>query len=183
MWSRFEIVAWVNKQLSCYIYKIEELCTGAVYCCLMDKLYPGIINMEKVKIRANLEYEFLANFRLVQNALDLVKVNTQIPMIKLARGKIMDNLEFSCWFRRFFETNYKKPFRPDYDPLAARGHQFIGMGPSRKLTSSELKDMRRHRRSVRISISHRDIAKQKEEHVGDHIGDGDQLRLKTVPSG
>ena len=39
--SRYDIIEWVNNSLQCNIGKIEDLCTGACYCQLMDMLFPG----------------------------------------------------------------------------------------------------------------------------------------------
>ncbi|XP_020809657.1 microtubule-associated protein RP/EB family member 1-like [Drosophila serrata] len=88
-------------------------------------------------MQANQEYEFLYNFRLVQNAFDQVQVATQIPMADLVKRRLCDNLEFGCWFRRLYERNYKKLVRHGYDPVAARGNQFIGLGPYRAPTKNE----------------------------------------------
>lgn len=120
IWSCHEMVQWINKELNCHVHSVEHLCTGAAYCGLMDKLFPGIINMLKVKFCANQEYEYLANFRLVQTAFDQVRVITQIPMLGLAKGRLSDNFEFACWFRRFVEANNKKAICPHYDPLRPR---------------------------------------------------------------
>ena len=39
--SRHDMLAWVNECLQANFGKIEELCTGAVYCQFMDMLFPG----------------------------------------------------------------------------------------------------------------------------------------------
>ncbi|KAH8266076.1 hypothetical protein KR038_002269 [Drosophila bunnanda] len=175
-WSRFQILAWINSELNTYLYKIEDLGTGAIYCCLMEKLFPGIIDMPKVKCQANQEYEFLANFRLVQNAFDQVQVVVQIPMAELVKRRLSDNLEFGCWFRRLYERNYKKLVRHGYDPVAARGNQYIGLGPYRSPTKSEVQAMRSHRRSVRV-FRNRDMVPLQDQ-LGSKIGEGDQLGVE-----
>jgi len=37
--SRHELVRWVNDSLQLNLKKVEELCTGAVYCQFMDMLF------------------------------------------------------------------------------------------------------------------------------------------------
>ncbi|KAH8234979.1 hypothetical protein KR032_007004 [Drosophila birchii] len=176
-WSRFQLLAWMSSELNAHLYKVEDLGTGAAYCCLMERLFPGTIDMSRVKCLANQEYEFLANFRLVQNAFDEVMVVTQIPMAELVKRRLSDNLEFGCWFRRLYERNYKKLVRHGYDPLAARGNQHIGVGPYQPPIRSAVLAMRFHRRSVRVFLSS-DISHQKQQYnVGSKIGEGDQLHV------
>jgi len=39
--SRHDILTWINDCLQAEFCKIEELCTGAAQCQLMDMLFPG----------------------------------------------------------------------------------------------------------------------------------------------
>lgn len=39
--SRHELLAWVNCSLGSDLTRIEQLCSGAAYCQLMDILFPG----------------------------------------------------------------------------------------------------------------------------------------------
>ena len=43
--SRHDMLAWVNDSLSTRYVKIEEFCTGAIYCQFMDMLFPGCIQV------------------------------------------------------------------------------------------------------------------------------------------
>ena len=43
---RHDILTWINDCLQAEFCKVEELCTGAAQCQLMDMLYPGIISFE-----------------------------------------------------------------------------------------------------------------------------------------
>ena len=42
------MLAWVNDSLSTKYSKIEELCTGAIYCQFMDMLFPGCIQVREI---------------------------------------------------------------------------------------------------------------------------------------
>ena len=42
---RHDILTWINDCLQAEFCKIEELCTGAAQCQLMDMLFPGAVNM------------------------------------------------------------------------------------------------------------------------------------------
>lgn len=82
--SRHDMLAWVNDCLQSSFTKIEELCTGAVYCQFMDMLFPGSIPLKRVKFRTNLEHEYIQNFKLLQGGfkkMNVDKVNQFIQFI------------------------------------------------------------------------------------------------------
>ena len=54
--SRGELLNWVNELLKTNLTKIEQLGTGAIYCQLVDALYPGKIPMSKVNWKAKFDY-------------------------------------------------------------------------------------------------------------------------------
>ena len=60
------MLAWVNDSLSTKYSKIEELCTGAIYCQFMDMLFPGSVMLKKVKFNTKLEHEYINNFKVLQ---------------------------------------------------------------------------------------------------------------------
>ncbi|KAM8719177.1 hypothetical protein ACLKA7_011826 [Drosophila subpalustris] len=128
-WSRIQILSFVNKTLDCVVNKIEDLRTGAAYCQLMDVLFPGTIRMRKVKFLCNQQFEYIDNFRLLQQCFHELKVNTPVNVVQLVKGRFQDNYEFAQWFRLFYDINFDKI--PDgYDPIAARFDVPIGIGPS-----------------------------------------------------
>lgn len=121
--SRHEALAWVNDVLQANFTKIEELCSGAAYCQFMDVLFPGSINLKKVKFNTNLEHEYINNFKLVQGSFQKMQVDKIIPVEKLAKGRFQDNFEFIQWFKKFFDANYDMH---EYDPYTARGGEPLG---------------------------------------------------------
>lgn len=54
--SRLDILRWINHTLDLNLTDIEQLGNGAVYCQLLDSLYPGRVPLNKVNWRAKLEY-------------------------------------------------------------------------------------------------------------------------------
>jgi RP/EB family microtubule-associated protein len=88
-----------------------------VACQLLDRIYPGKVPLSKVNWDAKLDYEFLANYKVLQNAFTKLKIDKQLPVERLVRAKYQDNLEFMQWFKRFYELNNPAL---DYDPVAAR---------------------------------------------------------------
>jgi len=79
--SRFELLAWVNAclhvssvqqliqrqlyrgELQSNLTKIEEMGTGAAYAQLTDFLFPGQIQLKKVKWNSRLEVDWMNNWR------------------------------------------------------------------------------------------------------------------------
>lgn len=73
--SRHDMLAWVNDCLQSSFTKIEELCTGAVYCQFMDMLFPGSVPLKRVKFRTNLEHEYIQNFKILQGGFKKMSVD------------------------------------------------------------------------------------------------------------
>ncbi|XP_066249048.1 microtubule-associated protein RP/EB family member 1 isoform X3 [Euwallacea similis] len=121
--SRHDMLAWLNECLQSSFGKIEELCTGAAYCQFMDMLFPGSVQLKRVKFRTNLEHEYIQNFKILQAAFKKMSVDKIIPVDKLIKGRFQDNFEFLQWFKKFFDANYDGK---EYDAIEARGG--FGMG-------------------------------------------------------
>ena len=92
--SRKDILDWVNTLLSLSLIKIEQTCTGAVACQLFDYMFPGSTAIGKVNWAAKSEYDYVANFKLLQAAFARKNVSKEVDVAKLVRGKYQDNLEF-----------------------------------------------------------------------------------------
>merc|ERR1719361_1888031 len=86
-------------------------------------LFPGCIQLKKVKFNTKLEHEYINNFKVLQNSFKSVNVDKVIPVDKLVKGRFQDNFEFIQWFKKFFDANYGGQ---DYDALAMRGGEQVG---------------------------------------------------------
>lgn len=117
--SRSELLAWLNELLQINYTKVEQCGTGAAYCQILDSIYLDV-PMIRVKMNAKHEYEFIANFKVMQNVFKSKRMEKPIPVEKLVKCKMQDNLEFLQWMKRFWDTNY--PGHP-YDPVARRRGQ------------------------------------------------------------
>jgi len=73
--------------------------------------------MNRVKMNAKHEYEYIANFKVMQNVFKSKKIDRPIPIEKLVKCKMQDNLEFLQWMKRFWDANYGGHL---YDPVARR---------------------------------------------------------------
>eukprot|EP00095_Tigriopus_kingsejongensis_P003016 snap_masked-scaffold170_size291898-processed-gene-1.9 protein:Tk03016 transcript:snap_masked-scaffold170_size291898-processed-gene-1.9-mRNA-1 annotation:"microtubule-associated protein rp eb family member 1" len=125
--SRHDMLAWVNQSLDSRFSKIEEMCTGAAYCQFMDMLFPGSIQIKKVKFRTNLEHEYIHNFKILQSGFKKLNVDKIIPVDKLIKGRFQDNFEFIQWFKKFFDANWDGS---EYNAFEGRGGIELGTGSS-----------------------------------------------------
>jgi RP/EB family microtubule-associated protein len=100
--------------------KIEQCATGAVYCAVMDALYPNTFPFSKVKWECKNEYEFVENYKVLQQAFDKNGVKRHIDVNKMIKAKYQDNLEFCQWLKAFFEKNYNGE---PYDAVGRRKGQ------------------------------------------------------------
>ena len=60
--------------------KIEQCATAAVYCQVMDSIYPQTFNFGKVKWGAKHDYEYVENYKVLQNAFDKNGVKRHIDV-------------------------------------------------------------------------------------------------------
>jgi hypothetical protein len=61
--------------------------------------------MGKVNWKAKLEHEFLNNYKILQQAFDDCKIQKNIEVEKLSKGRTQDNLEFLQWLKRYYDLN------------------------------------------------------------------------------
>jgi len=123
-----DLLGFVNGNLKTDFKRVEEFCSGAPYCQLMDKLFPGSIDLTKVKFDSQLEHEYVENFELLADAFDECSVDLYFDFEKAATGCIRENFLFTQWFKRFFEANFETTGNQNYDALAARNNVRIEPG-------------------------------------------------------
>jgi len=117
--SRTELLQWLNELLQINYTKIEQCGTGAAYCQIIDSIY-GDVPMTRVKFAAKHEYESLANYKIMQTTFKTKKIDKMIPVDKLVKCKMQDNLEFLQYLKRFWDQNYAGQ---QYDAVARRKGQ------------------------------------------------------------
>ncbi|CAG8493131.1 2868_t:CDS:2 [Ambispora leptoticha] len=125
--SRTELLAWINDLLQLNYTKVEQMGTGAAHCQIMDSIF-GDVQMNKVKFGSKHEYEYVANFKVLQTTFDKHKIDKMVPVERLVKCKFQDNLEFLQWMKKYWDTFY--PGGP-YDALARRGP---GNNPAKTVT-------------------------------------------------
>ena len=117
-----DLLNWANGLLDLNLIKIEQLGTGAVYCQIFDTMFPGKIKINKVNWRARNEWEFIQNFKILQQAFEKCNIKKHIEIEKLSKSKYQDNLEFIQWFKRFFDLNGGSR-QENYDPKSRRNQE------------------------------------------------------------
>ncbi|KAL7414490.1 calponin homology domain-containing protein [Mrakia frigida] len=123
--SRTELLSWANDLLGLSYTKVEQFGTGAAHCQILDSIY-GDVPMSRVNFAARQEYEYINNFKILQNYFKTKKIDKPIPVDRLVKCKMQDNLEFLQWIRRFHDQSYGGGH---YDANARRGKGGAGNAP------------------------------------------------------
>jgi len=74
--------------------------------------------MSKVKWSATQEYEYIHNYKILQNSFIKNNIQRHIDVDKLIKAKYLDNLEFMQWLKAYFDR--LNPDLSSYDPIARR---------------------------------------------------------------
>ncbi|KAJ7466366.1 calponin homology domain-containing protein [Mycena latifolia] len=114
--SRTELLAWLNELLQINYTKVEQYGAGGAYLQVLDSIYLDV-PMGRVKMGAKQEYEYVANYKIMQNIFKAKKIDKPIPMEKLIKCKMQDNLEFLQWLKKFWDANYSGE---SYDAIGRR---------------------------------------------------------------
>ena len=131
--SRSEIVKWINTLLKLDVTAVEQTASGAVACQIIDAIYPNTVAMQKVNWNAKHEYEFVNNYKTLQQAFTKQNISKQIEVAKLIKGKPQDNLEFMQWMKSYYDSHATKGLV--YDPIARR--KAAGMAPSQGVHAAQ----------------------------------------------
>ena len=84
--------------------------------------------MAKLKWGAKHDYEFVENYKVLQQAFAKNDMKKHIDVDKLVKAKYQDNLEFLQWLKRYFDINYNGE---PYDAVGRRKGQdlyYLGEG-------------------------------------------------------
>ncbi|KAL3895797.1 MAG: hypothetical protein SGCHY_004482 [Lobulomycetales sp.] len=134
--SRQDLLIWINDLLQLGYTKVEQCGSGAAHCQIMDSIYRDVA-MSKVKFNAKHEYEYVQNFKVLQNIFEKHKIDNHIPVERLIKSKFQDNLEFLQWLKKYWDQYYPGG---TYDALARRkgaaSRKAAAGSPVRKATSS-----------------------------------------------
>ena len=73
--GRKEIVEWVNSTLGLSLDKVEDTASGAVACQLFDIMHPNVVPMNKVNWAANKDFEYVANYKVLQSSFSKMHID------------------------------------------------------------------------------------------------------------
>eukprot|EP00871_Galdieria_phlegrea_P002589 jgi/Galph1/3330/GphlegSOOS_G1985.1 len=115
--GRAELLSWINQFLFLNYTKIEEFASGCAHCQVFDALFPGKVPLHKVNFGAKMDYEFIANYKILQSVFDRCSIEKRIDVDKLVKAKYQDNLEFTQWVKCYFDRHYNGA---EYDAVGRR---------------------------------------------------------------
>jgi len=100
-----KLILWVNELLAINIKEVEQMATGAYHCQILDACYPGKVPLHKVNFNAKFDYEYVKNYKVLQEVFLQQGVQKYVDVPKLIKAKYQDNLEFFQWMKSFYDTH------------------------------------------------------------------------------
>lgn len=125
--SRHELLSWVNDTLGVNYSKVEQFASGAAACQLCDVIWPGAVQMKKVKFDAKLEHEYIANYKILQQVFTKKGVEKVVEVDRLVKGRFQENLMFAQWLKTFYDQRYSGN---EYDAAKRRQEAGAASAPS-----------------------------------------------------
>ena len=136
--GRREVMDFINNTLQLRLAKVEDTASGCVACQLLDIMHPNTVPMSKVNWSANKDFEYVANYKILQTGFTKLNIDRHIDVDRLITGRYMDNLEFMQWFKRYFELTVS-----DFSGYDCQGQRAKGKGGSAMASSSNGSSIKR----------------------------------------
>lgn len=95
--SRLELLQWLNDFTECDYPRVEMCCDGIGYCQIIDAIHPNVVPLSKLNFNAKFPDEFTCNLKILDDCFKKLKLDKIIPIDKLAKGKLQDNINFLQW--------------------------------------------------------------------------------------
>lgn len=168
--SRSELLSWVNSYFKLNYTKVEQAANGALYCQIVDACHPGKVQMSKVNWNAKRDYEYVANYKVLQQAFSKLNIQKHVDVPKLIRGKYQDNLEFLQWMKRFFDMCNPPS---DYEPQDRRRHS---------LTEHSAPVSKENSQILKTPQTPKPVSKSVSKPISKPVSKPAPLKEKNVPS-
>ncbi|XP_016962522.1 microtubule-associated protein RP/EB family member 1-like [Drosophila biarmipes] len=122
---------WVKELLEIDIACIEELCSGAIYCQILDMIFEDVVPLGDVIFATNAIADFRKNLEVLRECLYVLQIPLEVPVEDLAWCAFEANLNFAANFYQCFKQLTTKNLgrMQSYDPLAARTYQRFFLAP------------------------------------------------------
>ncbi|XP_026842995.1 microtubule-associated protein RP/EB family member 2-like [Drosophila persimilis] len=105
--SRSALMSWVSCLLKVKYTEVGEMVTGVPYCQMMAHMFPGCIDMRRLKVSQYLDSdECIHNLVLLQDAFRRLGIDKAVPIESIARNSFKASLEFLQWFKKFYDKSY-----------------------------------------------------------------------------
>lgn len=119
---------------------LVQTCSGAVACQLMDCLHPGSVNMKKLDFNVRSDWEYVTNYKELQQSFNKVGVDRAFNVSQLSKGKRQDSIEFMQWFKGYWDSvTGGQDIAAEYDGVARRA--LCKTGDWKKVKAPSLKDL------------------------------------------
>ena len=92
--SRSELLSWVNDLTSLNLPKVENMGTGSAHCLIINSIY-GDVPVHKINFKAIHEYEYVHNFKVLQEAFTRHRID------RVIKNYIKYGLVLIFYFRPF----------------------------------------------------------------------------------
>ncbi|KAK6590489.1 EB1 like microtubule binding [Cryptosporidium xiaoi] len=122
--GKSDLLNWLNSYFNLNITRIEDCASGAIYCQIADAVYYYQVPMKNVNWGVKHDFQYLHNYKLLQQVFGKVNQPKYIDINKLVKGKYQDNLEFLQWMKGLFDES--GAIDRDYDAI---GRRSLGKGP------------------------------------------------------
>jgi len=135
--GRGELLQWINTELDLHLKDLSECNNGAVACQMCDRLNPynpDVINMRRVDFNANNSYYMQRNWRLLQQAFEMLELDYNIDVEKCQQGHQVPLLMVF----RFFKQRHDQWAAE----LAATGQRIPPYDAIKRRASSKTGDIR-----------------------------------------
>jgi len=103
--GRKELTNWIRHYFEPAFQKVEDCANGVVYCQILQSIYPGSVQMGKVKMCAKTEVDFIHNFKVLQAGFNKKKIDRYIDVDKLTKRSFQFNMEFLQFMKAYWDMH------------------------------------------------------------------------------
>lgn len=100
---RKELVEWLQRDFDCCVERVETCGNGAIYLQILDKVFPGKVQMKRVIWPAQTDYEKIQNYKLLQDAFLACGLQKTFNIDLLSKQRCQENLAFLQWMKAVYD--------------------------------------------------------------------------------